>query len=138
MAQSICTTLSDGTKEWRKNGKLHRKNGPAIECLKGCKHWYKNGMPHRKDGPAVEHSDGSKEWWLYGEELEITDVLDNRIVQMQFPKLYESILNHKVEITCDGCGKAKTFTVRELVSGDVIRCDDDISDVQHNMNALLN
>ena len=138
MSKSICTTLIDGTKEWRRNGQLHRKHGPAVECKSGCKHWWENGKQHREDGPAVEHSDGGKEWWLFGEELEISDIVDNRIVQIQFPKLYESILNHKVEITCDGCGKTKIFTVRELVSGNVIRCDDDLLDVQHNMNAFLN
>ena len=137
MAQSICTTLPDGTREWRKNGKLHRKNGPAIECAHGCRHWYKNGMPHRDDGPAVEHTDGNREWWLFGEELEIAEVIENRIIQMQFPKLYESIMNHKVEVTCDGCGKKAKLTVRELISGNPIICDDP-SDVQHNMNALLN
>ena len=29
--QPTCTTLPDGTKMWRLNGKLHRTDGPAVE-----------------------------------------------------------------------------------------------------------
>ena len=79
----------DGTEEWRKNGMLHRKNGPAItglfvECY--CKYgkfhrekypaviwkdglleWYLDDKRHREDGrPAVIWSDGTKEYWVNG------------------------------------------------------------------------
>jgi hypothetical protein len=51
---------SNGVKEWKKNGKLHRENGPAID-IPGCsKEWYKNGQLHREDGPAIERPDGTK------------------------------------------------------------------------------
>lgn len=52
------------TKYWRKNGKLHREDGPAIEEINGHKEWWINGNLHREDGPAVEYSDGAKEWWF--------------------------------------------------------------------------
>ena len=56
-------------KEWYKNGKHHRINGPAIEYADGSKIWLKNGKVHRIDGPAIEYSNGSKEWYLNGEEI---------------------------------------------------------------------
>jgi hypothetical protein len=133
--QSVCTTLTDGTKEWRRNGQYHRKNGPAIECTSGCKHWFQNGMPHREDGPAIEHSDGNKEWWIRGIQLDIMQTLENPSIQVRYPKLYESILDHKVECTCD-CGRTKVLTIRELVSGVVTECDEESG--KHSMNALLN
>ena len=54
------------TKVWYKNGKLNRKDGPAITSTAGSKVWYKNGFLHREDGPACEYYDGDKEWWLNG------------------------------------------------------------------------
>ena len=82
----------DGTKEWYKNGLLHRDEDlPAIEYAGGYKswwkdgklhrdgdlsaiedfeqkRWYKNGLVHRDNGlPAIEWVDGSKEWWVKGE-----------------------------------------------------------------------
>ena len=56
----------DGTKEWFLNGKLHREDGPAIECADGGRRWYRNGELHREDGPAVEWSDGTKYWYRNG------------------------------------------------------------------------
>ena len=53
-----------GTKKWRLNGLLHRKDGPAIEWADESKFWFLNGKCHREDGPAIEHSDGSKSWYL--------------------------------------------------------------------------
>jgi hypothetical protein len=55
--------------EWFKNGKLHRKDGPALEIINGKKHWCKNGELHRKDGPAVEFPDGYQEYWVEGERI---------------------------------------------------------------------
>ena len=55
-----------GYTEWRKNGELHREDGPAFVWANGDKFWYLNGKPHREDGPAVEYADGSKAWWLKG------------------------------------------------------------------------
>ena len=30
----------------------------------GARKWYLNGKLHRKDGPAVEWNDGNKEWYI--------------------------------------------------------------------------
>ena len=57
---------SEGNKFWYLNDKLHRVDGPAIECSNGDKHWYFNGKLHRVDGPAIEWSDGDKCWYLNG------------------------------------------------------------------------
>jgi hypothetical protein len=57
---------SNGTKIWYKEGKRHRENGPAREHSNGGKEWYKEGKRHRIDGPAVEYSNGEKEWWVDG------------------------------------------------------------------------
>jgi hypothetical protein len=58
---------TDGTKEWRRNGKRHRDDGPAVERPDGTKEWWLNGQLHREDGPAVEHSNGTREWWVNGQ-----------------------------------------------------------------------
>ena len=60
---------SNGSKEWRINGKTHREDGPAIERWDGSNSWYLNGKRHREDGPAVECWDGRKSWYLNGEKL---------------------------------------------------------------------
>ena len=57
------------TKAWYLNGKCHREDGPAIEYASGHKQWYKNGKFHREDGPAIEYADGSKHWYLNGKQL---------------------------------------------------------------------
>jgi hypothetical protein len=56
----------NGTKEWHRNGKLHREDGPAVEFADGAKSWWLYGKPHRVDGPAFEEVNGTKEWWLNG------------------------------------------------------------------------
>jgi len=61
-----CKTYSNGTKEWRLNGKLHREDGPAVECANGDKVWFLNDKRHREDGPAVECANGNKQWFLNG------------------------------------------------------------------------
>lgn len=78
-------TLSDGTKQWRLNGVLHREDGPAIVSvndvrwmqhgnyhregapaivIRGDTFWYVHGKLHRLDGPAVEYQSGEKAWWV--------------------------------------------------------------------------
>lgn len=56
----------NGDREWYKEGKLHREDGPAIEWANGEKEWYKEGKRHRTDGHAIECRDGTKEWWVNG------------------------------------------------------------------------
>jgi len=53
-----------GTKEWYKEGKHHRVDGPAVEFGNGYKAWYKEDKRHRIDGPACEHTNGDN-WWYY-------------------------------------------------------------------------
>jgi len=36
----------DGAKDWWLNGKLHREDGPAIECANGYKQWRLNGIQY--------------------------------------------------------------------------------------------
>lgn len=57
--------FSDGTKQWRLNGKLHRVDGPAIIGL-GDERWMQHGNFHREGGPAVTMSNGSEFWYLHG------------------------------------------------------------------------
>lgn len=53
---------ANGNKEWWVNGKLHREGLPAIERANGDKEWRQNGLLHREDGPAIERTDGYREW----------------------------------------------------------------------------
>lgn len=55
-----------GNKRWFLNRKLHREDGPAIECANGDRHWYLNGELHRVDGPAIERKNGGEQWLLNG------------------------------------------------------------------------
>jgi hypothetical protein len=48
---------------------LHREDGPAFEGSNGSKEWRINGKTHREDGPAIEWWDGSVNWYLNGESL---------------------------------------------------------------------
>lgn len=59
---------ADGTKEWSKEGLLHRLAGPAVEWANGTKEWYKEGLLHRKNGPACEYNDNKTKCW-YDEGL---------------------------------------------------------------------
>jgi len=61
-----CTTYPNGDKAWYLNGKLHREDGPAVECANGHKEWFLNGIRHREDGPALEKANGDKAWFLNG------------------------------------------------------------------------
>ena len=56
-----------GTKRWRKCGKLHRDDGPAVIDANGTKLWFRNGKEHRDgDKPAVEDANGTKRWFKNG------------------------------------------------------------------------
>ena len=74
--KTYTVTVDDyGNKLWHLNDKLHREDGPAIECANGRKEWYLNGKSHREDGPAVEYADGDKCWHLNGKEYSEADWL---------------------------------------------------------------
>jgi hypothetical protein len=69
-----------GAKEWWHNDKLHRLDGPAIEWPDDGKHWYQNGRRHRLGGPAIEWPNGYKEYWIegkrYSEQEYITKIAE--------------------------------------------------------------
>lgn len=61
---SVCAS---GNKQWFKNGKRHRANGPAIVWINGAESWFKNGKRHRDgDLPASVSYDGTKSWFKNG------------------------------------------------------------------------
>ena len=60
---------SNGLREWSKNGKYHRNDGPAVEWDEGTRVWYKNGKLHRDDGPAIEWADGTRFWYKNGDPI---------------------------------------------------------------------
>ncbi|MDA8165674.1 MAG: hypothetical protein M0017_11655 [Desulfobacteraceae bacterium] len=51
---------------WRRNGVLHREDGPAYERADGTRRYYRHGVLHREDGPAVVHPDGTCLWFRHG------------------------------------------------------------------------
>ena len=59
---------SSGNKYWWFNGKRHRINKPACECVSGTKYWWFNNKSHRINGPAIEFANGDKYWYLNGKE----------------------------------------------------------------------
>lgn len=59
---------ADGGYEYRKDGKFHREEGPAVRSGAGDTWWFYEGLLHREDGgPAVEHVTGSKWWYRNGQ-----------------------------------------------------------------------
>ncbi len=71
----------NGIKEWWKNGKRHRLDGPAIEWVDGTKEWWIDGQRHRLDGPALIYPDGDKLWWYEGKQLFITSEVINELLE---------------------------------------------------------
>ena len=67
IGKEYCFTYPGGTKEWIKNGDLHREDGPAKIYVDGGEYWYKNGERHREDGPAVIYHTGHEEWFKNGQ-----------------------------------------------------------------------
>lgn len=65
-SESEIVNHADGSKEYFRDGKLHRDDGPAVERANGTKLWYRNGELHREDGPAIEHANGKKYWYRNG------------------------------------------------------------------------
>jgi len=64
--QASLTVDSDGDQKWKNSdGKLHRLDGPAVECVNGTKMWYKDGKLSRDNGPAVEYPSGTS-WYKDG------------------------------------------------------------------------
>ena len=70
MAEKYYVEVNDYCTYWYawpgEGRKLHRLDGPAIECSDGYRSWWQNDQRHSTDGPAVVNADGSCEWWLNG------------------------------------------------------------------------
>ena len=45
---------TNGDKEWFRNGKLHREDGPAKEYANGDKSWYLNGIYYTESAYKAE------------------------------------------------------------------------------------
>ena len=88
----------DGDKLWRdklwfKNGKLHREDGPAMESKKnGYKGWWINDKRHRIDGPAIEYDNGYKEWYL-NDKRYTEEEYWNKLSQYYFINLSQNDIN---------------------------------------------
>ena len=50
-----------------------------VEYPSGPKAWFKEGKFHRKDGPACEYSNGSKNWYLENKAYKLIN-LKNYVV----------------------------------------------------------
>jgi len=55
-----------GFREWYRNGKVHRDDGPAVLWADGQQEWWRDGKLHRDDGPAVIYVNGQQEWYKDG------------------------------------------------------------------------
>lgn len=56
----------DGRKEWKYQGSLHRRNGPAVVWDNGAYEYYILGNRHREDGPARLLPSGIIEYYQFG------------------------------------------------------------------------
>jgi hypothetical protein len=55
-----------------------------IEYPDGRKIFHHDGKLHRKDGPAVETSTGRKYWYYYGEEIKCSSQIEfERLLKMK-------------------------------------------------------
>ena len=45
---------ANGDKRWYLNGKLHREDGPAIECANGHKYWFLNDINLHNNPSYIE------------------------------------------------------------------------------------
>lgn len=66
------TIYSDGSKEWYKDGLVHRDNGPAFVSADGWAEWRIEGRLHREDGPAVMKNGQAVAWALNGQRYHST------------------------------------------------------------------
>jgi hypothetical protein len=68
---------------------------PKMQVLTdGSKVWWLNGKLHRTDGPAIERADGRKEWWLNGDLVSWQEVYR----QANDPEIELRILSYALTI----------------------------------------
>lgn len=90
------------TTEYFKNGKLHNEGEPAviIKDDSGFQfQYYNEGKLNRKDGPAIEFVNYPKlnKWYLDGKELSSSEILFQKIKNIRdnaFPKLFNTEKNN--------------------------------------------
>lgn len=64
---TVSTDFLKNKSYYNSKGQRHRLDGPAIEFKDGSYAWYKNGKLHRRGGPA--YFDGIEyEWWYNGKK----------------------------------------------------------------------
>ena len=49
-------------RDYKIGNKLHNIDGYALKLSNGTKYWYQNAKLHLEDGPAKEYDCGRKEW----------------------------------------------------------------------------
>ena len=69
VSKIIHLKFSNGDQLWKRDGLLHREDGPAAIYPNGRWAWMRNGVLHRVDGPAECYSDGSLHWYINGQKL---------------------------------------------------------------------
>jgi len=57
------------SKNWYKNGELHRIDEPAIIHSDGKEEWFQNGKRHRDNGPAIFLPNGTEHWYQNGRRI---------------------------------------------------------------------
>lgn len=64
-------TEDDGDVWYKKNGRFHRTDGPAIIYSDGTECWYQNSKLHRIDGPAITYRGMPQhgEYWVHGKNF---------------------------------------------------------------------
>ena len=74
MSDKVVKTEYEDRVVYTLDGKYHRKDGPALEFIRGpisgSRYWYLYGVRHREDGPAIDWGDGNKQYWVNGEYLD--------------------------------------------------------------------
>ena len=69
MTDRIDCTFGPGRAQvWRRFGRPHRLDGPAIVDVQGGEIWMRDGEFHRDDGPACIDSNGEERWFRNGQE----------------------------------------------------------------------
>jgi hypothetical protein len=64
----LCSCDEQGTVSWRRrrDGVLHRPDGPALVYANDDRVWYLDGLRHRERGPAQIYATGGRRWWRHG------------------------------------------------------------------------
>lgn len=104
----------DGAKRYyNSEGKLHRRDGPAVITPDGNQLYYQFGKLHRDDGPAAIFFNGSSKWYLDNQEISPIEVLQLRINQGKLSIQDIETLKHLAEIAFFEYAKVDLKAIRE-------------------------